>query len=236
MGVKKTQEEYIKEVSIKHSNFYNYEKTYYAGSKCKILIKCPIHEYFSQRADMHAQGQGCPICAKIIVASKVTYTEKQFAEEARKIHLNKNEYDKTLYVSSKKKVIITCKVHGDFKQTPNSHLSGNGCPKCGKESHWRKSEYIKKAKGRVCTFYILRCFNEDEDFYKVGITMNSIKRRYNSTKYMPYLYEIILENKGEAEVIYNIEKEYKIKLKEFKYNPEISFGGSITECFTQYKI
>jgi hypothetical protein len=236
MGIKKTQGEYIKEVSLKHAKFYNYEKTYYTGGKYKVLIKCPIHDYFSQRADMHARGQGCPICAKIIVGSKVTYSNEQFIEEARKVHLNKNEYERTLYISSKKKVTITCNIHGDFEQTPNSHLSGNGCPKCGKESHWRKSDYIKKAKGRICTFYILRCFSETEEFYKIGITMNNIKRRYNGIRYMPYLYEIVLENKGEAGAIYNIEKDYKIKLKDFKYAPEISFGGSITECFTQYKI
>ncbi len=31
------------------------------------------------------------------------------------------------------KVNITCPIHGDFEQTPNSHLQGQGCPKCGIE-------------------------------------------------------------------------------------------------------
>ena len=29
------------------------------------------------------------------------------------------------------KVIITCKEHGDFLQSPNGHLNGHGCYKCG---------------------------------------------------------------------------------------------------------
>lgn len=36
-----------------------------------------------------------------------------------------------LYASSCKiKVDIVCKVHGEFTQKPNDHLSGHGCPKC----------------------------------------------------------------------------------------------------------
>lgn len=107
---------------------------------------------------MHAQGQTCPTCAQILVNSKNSKTAEQFIEEAKKLHSHKNSYNKVVYTSSKKKVIITCLVHGDYPQTPNSHLAGDGCPKCGKESHWRRSDYIKKANGRICTFYTLRCF------------------------------------------------------------------------------
>jgi len=28
------------------------------------------------------------------------------------------------------KLIITCPEHGEFEQSPNSHLSGRGCPIC----------------------------------------------------------------------------------------------------------
>ena len=29
------------------------------------------------------------------------------------------------------KVVIVCSEHGDFEQTPSSHLNGSGCPQCG---------------------------------------------------------------------------------------------------------
>ena len=29
------------------------------------------------------------------------------------------------------KIDIICKIHGDFEQTPNRHLVGQGCNKCG---------------------------------------------------------------------------------------------------------
>ena len=40
-------------------------------------------------------------------------------------------------------------------------------------------------------FYIIKCWNSQECFYKVGITSYSVKRRYNSKRDMPYNYEII---------------------------------------------
>jgi len=36
-------------------------------------------------------------------------------------------------LNSATKIIIGCKQHGNFEQTPNSHLKGQGCPKCGFE-------------------------------------------------------------------------------------------------------
>jgi hypothetical protein len=33
-------------------------------------------------------------------------------------------------VNSHTKINITCPEHGEFPQTPNSHLNGNGCPSC----------------------------------------------------------------------------------------------------------
>lgn len=53
-----------------------------------------------------------------------------FIEKAKKIHGEKYNYQKVDYKNSQEKVIIICKIHGEFKQTPNSHLQGSGCLKC----------------------------------------------------------------------------------------------------------
>lgn len=34
---------------------------------------------------------------------------------------------------TKLKITIICKIHGEFKQTPNDHLSGKGCKLCAIE-------------------------------------------------------------------------------------------------------
>lgn len=58
---------------------------------------------------------------------------QHFIARAREKHPNTPyKYDKTAYVRAVGKVVITCELHGDFTQTPAHHLSGNGCPSCGR--------------------------------------------------------------------------------------------------------
>ncbi|MDU7405612.1 MAG: GIY-YIG nuclease family protein [Citrobacter portucalensis] len=59
-------------------------------------------------------------------------TTEQFIEKAIAKHGDKYDYSQSVYVRGKQKVIITCKEHGDFEQTPNNHMWGFGCDKCGK--------------------------------------------------------------------------------------------------------
>ena len=57
---------------------------------------------------------------------------QEFIEKAKKIHNNKYDYSKVEYVNVKTKVCIICPEHGEFWQTPDSHINGkSGCPKCG---------------------------------------------------------------------------------------------------------
>ena len=55
-------------------------------------------------------------------------TLKDFINKANLIHNNKYDYSKVEYVNSKTKVCIICPKHGEFWQTPRSHLIGQGCP------------------------------------------------------------------------------------------------------------
>lgn len=57
-------------------------------------------------------------------------TKWQFIEDAQKVHGNKYDYSNVEYVNCKKKVKITCPLHGDFMITPDGHLQGRGCPVC----------------------------------------------------------------------------------------------------------
>ncbi len=57
-------------------------------------------------------------------------TTEQFIEKAKIIHGDKYDYSKVKYIKAIKKVIIICKKHGEFKQQPNNHLTGNDCVKC----------------------------------------------------------------------------------------------------------
>lgn len=61
-------------------------------------------------------------------------TTKSFIDKAKSVHGNKYDYRKVDYVKAIIPIIIICLKHGDFFQSPNSHLAGKGCNKCGQES------------------------------------------------------------------------------------------------------
>ena len=148
MPPKLTTEEFIRKAKEVHDDKYTYDKVDYVSSRKKVIITCPKHGDFEQNPNSHLSGSGCSKCA-----GNQKLTKEEFISKAKKVHDDKYTYDKVDYVSSDKKVIITCidPEHGDFEQTPNRHLSGNGCSKCGmiSSSNKKKStteEFIRKAK------------------------------------------------------------------------------------------
>ena len=91
----------------------------------------------------------------------VKKTKEQFIKDARKVHGNKYNYDKVVYIDAHVDVIITCPItehgkNGDFPQSPTSHLSGAGCKPCATEEvrlrtlHKRIQKLVKFLKDR-CT-------------------------------------------------------------------------------------
>lgn len=113
----------------------------------------------------------------------------------------------------------------------------NGCPDCSKLNYGFTFDRFKstchKNNEGLGTFYILRCFNDSEEFFKLGITGQTLKQRYHSKDKMPYSYEVIQEIKDKAENIWNLEVFFKIYLidKNLLYKPSIKFQGSNSECF-----
>jgi hypothetical protein len=79
-------------------------------------------------------------------------------DKIAEVHGDTYNYDKVMYMSTNSKVIITCKIHGDFAQTMHSHLNGNGCPTCGalsisKSKRSNKDVFVKKAKALYGDLY-----------------------------------------------------------------------------------
>ncbi|WP_119026782.1 hypothetical protein [Acinetobacter pittii] len=82
-------------------------------------------------------------------------------------------------------------------------------------------------------FYLIKCWDKEETFYKLGITMNNILTRYGTVKAMPYEWSILLEHPGTAEEVYDMEVAFKKEMNQYHYKPKMSFNGSGTECYTE---
>ena len=129
---KYTNEQWIDIFKKIHGNDkYDYSQTDINNKddKGKIKVICKKHGDFYIKPRKHAEGQGCKQCH----IENITYTTDKFINKAKKIHNGKYTYDKTNYIDPYTNVIITCPVHGAFKQTPSNHLQGNGCKECMKD-------------------------------------------------------------------------------------------------------
>lgn len=123
-------DQFIKKAREVHGDMYNYSKVEYINNFTKVCIICPIHGEFYQSPNSHLRGNGCSKCHHKILSQNNTLTTEEFIEKARKIHGDKYDYSKVQYKKSKEKVCIICPEHGEFWQSPSSHLQGQGCPKC----------------------------------------------------------------------------------------------------------
>lgn len=311
MGRKLTTEGFIEKSKLVHGNKYNYSKVVYINAHNKVSIICEYHGFFNQSPNSHLRGSGCPECASISTSKKLKLTTNQFIEKSKRVHgdrydyslvdyknnytkvkiickkhgeffqspnshlngsngcnmcickrlytagefvaksiiVHGNKYDYSLvdYKGANSKLTIICKIHSEFKQTAGSHLNGNGCPKCANIktkkrmidtpngwsiSNWDDSA-LKSKKFDSFKVYIIKCYNDNESFYKIGRTYTTTKTRFRS---FIYKYEII------KEFIFNTAKEafdYESKLKrehkKFKYIPMMRFDGK-SECFSKINL
>lgn len=67
-----------------------------------------------------------------------------YISKFREIHGDKYDYSQVNYVTQHVKVEINCRIHGVFQQSPQNHLAGSGCPKCGKLD--TLEDFIEKSK------------------------------------------------------------------------------------------
>ena len=146
-------------------------------------------------------------------------TTEMFINKANIIHSNKYDYSKTSYVNNRTKVTIICPIHGEFEQTPNSHLSGSGCPMCS------KSGFDPSKPGIL---YYLSINNGEA--YKIGITNLSVRKRFTvkDLEKIRIVHQVHYKNGQDA---YKEEQKYLKQFKEYKYiGPKLLSSGN-TELF-----
>ena len=151
--LRKTKAKFIEEAELVHGDEYDYSLVEYVDTHTNISIICKKdgHGKFNQAPNGHLHGSGCPKCAHIKTTTKLTKSTDDFVKQAKEVHPYKNYgYEKVVYVNAFTKVVIVCPVHGDFSQSPDKHLQGNGCKDCGRISQIEKQrltidEFIEKS-------------------------------------------------------------------------------------------
>lgn len=72
-------------------------------------------------------------------------TKSQFIERSVAKHGDKYDYSCSVYVNSSTKINIVCPEHGEFYQTPRSHMEGKGCRACSGNTRLTTEKFIQRA-------------------------------------------------------------------------------------------
>jgi hypothetical protein len=221
---------FISKATVIHGSTYEYSKSIYLGTHKKLLITCPDHGDFLQTPAKHLSGQGCSYCADSRGGQRNRSTLSEFIRKSNIIHNNAFDYNLVEYITCRTPVIITCKIHGDFKQTPSRHLTGRACPSCS------KSGYNPKKSG---VLYILRC----GDITKVGITnLQASKRASAISKSYGAEFQVVKEynfrcgylaDKIETLLLRNLRKAYNQPSKKFQGYSECFYNVDLPEIIQQ---
>jgi len=119
-------ETFIQKAKKVHGNRYDYSKVNYINSGIKVTIICSEHGEFQQIPDFHINRKcNCPKCINNIVSNV-----DEFIIKSNKIHKNKYDYSKAVYINNSTPISIICVKHGEFAQQPYVHLLKHGCPHC----------------------------------------------------------------------------------------------------------
>jgi len=157
---KLTQNEFLVKAKSIHGDKYDYSLTQYVNCRSSISVICPKHGMFKHLAKTHLGGRGCPKCGNGMI------DQKEFIKLAKQKHNNKYCYSNTTYKNKKTKISIICNKHGEFQQTPEKHLTGQGCPYCN------RSELSGSNK------------TTQDQFIKLCIKIHGNKYDYTNTKFI----------------------------------------------------
>lgn len=214
-----TTADFIKKAIAVHGNKYDYSKVEYRGNK-RVHIICPIHGDFWQSPHNHLFGNGCPKCGRQRTIDLNRMTQDDFIRRATEIHDSKYDYSKVKYVDYRTKITIGCPVHGEFKQTPDDHLQGKGCSKCGNLLSKSENEIYEYCCSLVGKENVIQSEHNiikphEIDIYipslKIGIEYNGLRwhsEEFGKDRYYHITKTLACEEKG-VRLIQIFEDEYE---------------------------
>lgn len=223
--------------------------TEYKSRKSTISIYCTkCKKEFPRTVDDHLSGRGCPYNCKTLKLKAANQNRllsievvKERTENNLKTKTKNIDWSKAIYINSKTKIQLYCLDHDEpleFWKEPSELMLGKTCPVCGMLRSNKGGAYSKEYFKRIsdsnngkASFYIIKGYNFQEEFFKFGITTKSLNERFGRQGKFPYVKDVLLLVEGDSDLIWDIENVFKATVKISKYIPKIKFGGSEKECF-----
>lgn len=185
---KLSTEEFVRRSAKIHSNYYSYEKTIYTNYRSKLIITCPIHGDFLQKAKNHIHGKcGCHKCGtdraaksrRGTVRIKERVTFEIFVKRSKQVHGDKYIYNKEAFSQDIRRAGLICRKHGYFTQRFSDFIYG--CKKCAIEKNKRTTA----------------------DFINISKRLFPKRLKYSKTKYISNMHKVTLTcvNHGDFDIV-----------------------------------
>lgn len=227
---------------IKDSSFKIVQKLKINNGTKNIKLKCLnegcSHEWEGIWWNVFKRGDGCAYCRGNLF---LTAEDLQNRVKDRPLELITKVRENTKTILMWRCLIEGC--HCEWSAAWDNIKQNHGCPLCAKRIKLtslllkKKKEIspedINILKQTNALVYILKCYNDKEIIYKIGLTTKSVKERYKTKYEMPYKYEILKTYKSNLYNIIQLEYNLHKGHKEYHTIPSVYFSGCKTECFTQ---
>lgn len=136
----KSHEQYVKDVALVNPDIIVVGE--YVNANTKITHYCTKHNIsWDAYPESILHGCGCNECCREKIGDKNRKTHIQYVDEVGKVNTNIEVLG--TYIDSKTPILHKCKKHEmAWKASPNSILSGCGCPVCGGTMKKTHEQYV----------------------------------------------------------------------------------------------
>lgn len=163
---KKTHKEYEQELFEGEIDYFPIEE--YVKYKTPIIHECLYGHQWKTSPSNILSGSGCPSCYGNTKHNMNSY-KKELVHRGITKYIPVEEY-----INAATPISHLCKVCNHiWKVNTYSILRGCGCPKCSKHGFDRTLPAI---------LYFISFLHNDVKYYKVGVTNNSISKRFKASE------------------------------------------------------
>jgi len=211
----------------------------YENAKSHLLMKCTICDHEWGVSWDNFKKRGCPNCS-----NSMPHTEESVFEKLES-YGKPIKFSNVSVVNGRWRVDCECltdDTHAKWN-TSIDVISRSGCPECGKIRSGGKGGYSKKSAEDFkedwikidALVYVIKAFDDNESFFKIGLTTTSVETRFQGKRELPYQYEILHVIKTNLYDAVIKETELHNSNKNHSYRPLKKFYG-YTECFSKIDI
>lgn len=221
--------EFMERVKTLHGDKFKIYEDTYINKKSNVDIECEIHGRLSVNATQFLRSHyGCPKCGNDQAPKTKTTKFEEFKRRVEERFGDKFILIEDSYINLRKPVQAICKEHGQVTVNPRALTNGTyGCPKCAFKNSL-KNYFDMPTK----VYYIQLTDEYGKKYYKIGITVKSLKQRfYNLKKFNMKIRIIDYKEFPTGRPAFMLEQFILDKFKDKKTKDDVLYGSGQTEVF-----